>query len=222
MFRSFSLYLVVFWERNLGKKYMYTSLFCIAVGSTTFLLLAFYLSGCSYQLGKVCYIKPNRSLATFWAPLLIVAFLAFIFQTWTVVYCVYIVLRQIWRDSSVFYHSEQPRSSFEYRHRVMARRASLRVRDILRMQWRPIIIVFIILFHVSFLAFVFLQMDRIYDYSSERLLSWLTCLISLGVKDRCLTFASGLGPDENAVVAAIFLLAVSYLIIRLVRQYWAK
>ncbi|KIM98315.1 hypothetical protein OIDMADRAFT_69599, partial [Oidiodendron maius Zn] len=94
-FRSFSLYLVVFWERNLGKKYMYTSLFCIAVGSTTFLLLAFYLSGCSYQLGKVCYIKPNRSLATFWAPLLIVAFLTFIFQTWTVVYCIYIVLRQI-------------------------------------------------------------------------------------------------------------------------------
>jgi hypothetical protein len=210
LFRSLSLHLLVCWGQNLGRKFMYASMACIIVGSFILSMLVLYVPGVSYQLGLVCYINPYKSWGVFWGPLVGVTALTFLFQLLTMAYCVYVVLRPIWHDRTIFFPRGQPRTSIEYRGRLEARQASIQTRKILRMQWRPAIIVFMVVFNVALVSTVFIQADEMYTFPTSRFFPWVGCLVIMGGdKDKCASYTSGLGPTENIIVAAFSLLAVS-------------
>lgn len=200
---------MVVWERNLGRKYMFASLACIILGSIVLLVLDLEITGLSYQLGRVCYINPYKGWGTFWIPLLVIAGLTFVFQFLTMAYCVFIVVRPIWHERTIFFPRRRPRTSVEYRQGAEARQASVQTRKILRMQWRPVLIVFMVVLNVVLLSTVFLEAEGMYTYPTERFIPWVGCLISLGGKEECMTEASKLGPNENLIVAILILLAVS-------------
>jgi hypothetical protein len=209
LFRALSLHLMVVWERNLGNKYMYASLACIILGSVLLLVLDLKVTGTSYQLGRVCYINPYKGWGTFWIPLLVIAGLTLLFQVLTMAYCVFIVLRPIWHERTIFFPRRTPRTSVEYRQGAEARQASVQTRKILRMQWRPVLIVTMIVLNVVFISTVFLEAEGMYTYPTERFVPWIACLGFLGGKEKCMNEAKKLGPSENLIVAIIILLAVS-------------
>jgi hypothetical protein len=201
---------MVVWEKNLGNKYMYFSLACIVLGSVLLPVLDIEITGVSYQLGRVCYINPYKGWGTFWIPLLVITGLTFLFQVLTMAYCLFIVLRPIWHERTIFFPCRKSRTTVGYRQGAEARQTSVQTRKILRMQWRPVLIVFIIVFNVVFLSTVFLEAEGMYTYPTERFIPWLACLAYLGGKERCMNEASGLGPSENLIVAILILMAVSY------------
>jgi hypothetical protein len=214
LFRSLSLHLLVVWERSLGMKYMFASLACIVGGAVLLLVLGLEVTGVSYQLGRVCYINPYQGWGTFWIPLLVITALTFLLQVLTMAYCVFIVLRPIWHERTIFFPRRKPRTSVEYRVGAEARQASIQTRKILRMQWRPVLIVFMVVLNVVLLSTVFLEAESMYTYPTERFVPWVACLSLLGGKENCMDQANGLGPNENLIVAVLVLLAVSYCIIR--------
>ncbi|KIM93696.1 hypothetical protein OIDMADRAFT_184664 [Oidiodendron maius Zn] len=208
LFRSLSLHLMVMWDRTLGKKYMYASLSCIILGTLVLLILDFEVTGVSYQLGRVCYINPFEGWGTFWIPLIVITALTFLLQALTMGYCVFTVLRPILQKSIEFSPRHLPQESVEYRQDSEARQTSIQTRKILRMQWRPIIIVFMIVLNVTFISTVFIEVQGIYTYPTERFVPWAACLVLMGGKDNCMSQADKLGPPENLIVAALILLAI--------------
>ncbi|KIN07169.1 hypothetical protein OIDMADRAFT_110844 [Oidiodendron maius Zn] len=207
LFRSLSLHLMVVWERTLGNKYMFASLTCIVGGAVLLLVLDLEVTGVSYQLGRVCYINPYKGWGTFWIPLLVITALTFLFQVLTMAYCVFIVLRPIYHERTILLRRRQPRTSVEYRLGAKARQASIQTRKILRMQWRPVLIVFMVIFNVVFLSTIFLEAESMYTYPTERFVPWVACLAVSG-KENCMTLANGLGPNENLILTVLVLLAV--------------
>jgi len=117
------------------------------------------------------------------------------------------VMLPIWHERTIFFPRRQPRTSVEYRRGAEARQASIQTRKILRMQWRPVLIVFMIVLNVVLLSTVFLEAEGMYTYPTERFLPWIACLIENG-KDKCMLEADKLGPAENLIVAIIILLAI--------------
>lgn len=188
---------------------MYASLACIIGGTGMLLVLDLQITGVSYQLGRVCYINPYKGWGTFWIPLLVLTGLTFLFQLVTMIYCVFIVLRPMWHERTVFFPRRKPRTSAEYRLGAEARQASVQTRKILRMQWRPVLIVFMIVLNVVFLSTVFLEAEQMYTFPAERFIPWIACLSFSGGKKNCMAQAEKLGPPENLIVTVLFLLAVS-------------
>ena len=192
---------------------MFASLTCIVGGAVLLLVLDLEVTGVSYQLGRVCYINPYKGWGTFWIPLLVITALTLLFQALTMAYCVFIVLRPIYHERTILLRRRQPRTSVEYRLGAKARQASNQTQKILRMQWRPVLIVFMVIFNVVFLSTIFLEAESMYTYPTERFVPWIACLAVSG-KEKCMSLADGLGPNENLILAVLVLLAVSYPILR--------
>ncbi|CRG83017.1 hypothetical protein PISL3812_00365 [Talaromyces islandicus] len=106
-FRTMSLHLFVVWEQKLGRKFKYISLASIFFGTILLVVLQQRVTGTSYQLGKVCYLKPIRGWFTFWTPLLGMAVVSFILQVWTLGYCLLNVFRGIWEDRAIAAYNEE-------------------------------------------------------------------------------------------------------------------
>jgi hypothetical protein len=189
---------------------MYGALSCITLGTLVLLILNFEVTGVSYQLGRVCYINPFDGWGTFWIPLIVITALTFLLQVLTMGYCISIVLRPTLHEWLVAISRRQPRMSVQYRQGAEARQASIQTRKVLRMQWRPVLVVFMVVLNVSFISTVLIEVQGLYTYPTERFIPWMACLVLMGGKDKCTSEADKLGPPENLIVAAIILLAVSY------------
>lgn len=82
----------------------------------------------------------------------------------------------------------------------------------MRLQWRAITVITLILIDVLFFCFVFLRIDsneKQIRTHAERARAWIICLTShLGDKDACVAHAQDLLIDQNTAAALLFLLAV--------------
>ncbi|QKX64083.1 uncharacterized protein TRUGW13939_11256 [Talaromyces rugulosus] len=91
------------------------------------------------------------------------------------------------------------------------RRNSLATQKLLTsMQWRPMFAAFGVLIYVALITVIFMML-RVEDRDpAEKFDNWVSCLIvSSGDKNRCMSYLSDLGPDENLVVVTFFLLALA-------------
>ncbi|KAI9933746.1 hypothetical protein ASPWEDRAFT_105538 [Aspergillus wentii DTO 134E9] len=202
-FRSVSLYLHLCWEVDLGQIFMYTSLTTTIVGSIALVILLVGVSGISYQVGKTCYISIPHSKATFWGPMMAVAALSIILQTMIIAFCVYTVVRPVYDSWIASRYSSDEESIISYTA-FSARQASRRVLRILRMQWRAIAIVVLVLIHVVFMAIAFQTLHLPEHYSLAEVRPWFQCLInSNGDKNECLSYAKHLGPSRVMCIVAL-------------------
>lgn len=209
----------------------------IAIGCGTgipllFLAISLPITGVSYRLGNVCVPANPSALATWFAWLLIFASVSWIIQVVTILYC-------LWRFASSYVAGptrasnskgsntttdsatevsgtpEAPRKiilSSRRRRRIAWRK----VRSILLLQWRSIVMAFIVVNLTIYFGIVFIQQTA----ATQALtggrgltkidLLWVACLIANnGDKNSCLGTAPGLGLSESRAVGTLILASVS-------------
>ncbi|KAL4889789.1 beta-lactamase/transpeptidase-like protein [Aspergillus ambiguus] len=208
LFRSVALHLTVCWEIKPSRMYKNLSLSIIFIGSAALVAVLLSVSGMQYTFGRISYIVPNFDRATFWGPLLGVAAASLILQFITITYCVTLVLRPWFNYQMLRLWGYTPSPDVE---RVLGvQRTALRVRNVMKLQWRNSAITVIILTYVCFLAAVFMQLRKFPDYPESDRHAWFNCLeSSKGNRLSCLPLARPLGPTEPELIAVLFLLIMS-------------
>lgn len=78
------------------------------------------------------------------------------------------------------------------------------------MQWRAILITFLVMAYVCYLAAVLMQLHRFDQYPPSPRHAWFKCLASSkGNKSPCASLAKALGPSEPELFAVLYMLEVS-------------
>lgn len=206
-FRSISLYLQLIWDIEPGTKFRAFALICIFGGSLGLLGIALGVSGVSYQVGDMCYISYPKSVGSFWGPLLAVAFISFVIQTFIMGFCIRgVITRGGTARFSIFRRSDTPDS---LSHVVPPRRISKNIWRILQLQWRAIAIAFLVLLYVAYVAAAVLKWGDRGQFSDEELQPWVDCLVQAkGDGKACVAEARHIGPNSETAVSALALLAV--------------
>ena len=211
--RALSLHLQICWEVIPGKVFFYTSMILgwgiPAVG----LALALTLTGVSFRFGNVCHINHHNGLQDFWGPLLAFAAATLIIQSITFGYCIQVYVRALLHDDAgsetgsglpSFSNSGPTRSG---------RTAFKRVKQVVRLQWRAVTVVLIIIAEIIFFAVVFVRMDNnmtVPQSDPDRIKPWLRCLRdSKGEKNQCIPLVQPLVEGEATILIVLIFLAVS-------------
>ena len=177
------------------------------------LALLLSLTGVSYRFGMTCHINHDKSIGTYWGPLLAFAGAAAILQFVTLGYCIRVYIRSLLQSDETSNESGMLSYHGSSRTVVTARAAYRRVSTVIAMQWRGMMIVLIIIVDVVFLAVVFMKMDnetKDQPKNIDKIAPWIICLIeNRGDKNKCLNKASALLVNEATVLAVLILLSVS-------------
>jgi hypothetical protein len=209
--RSLSVFLQICFQIVPGKKFLYGSLLAGWGIPAIFLGLAMGLSGVSYRFGNICHINHERSLGTFWGPLLATGLLAGIIQFVTFGYCIRVYLRSVMNGGSPSGHSSKLQSFHGSSQTMSPRAVYRRVRKVIRLQWRGMMVIMLLLICVVYFAVVFIKLDSMTAKvleDPESAFPWLTCIVvNGGDKDKCLDQAGSLILSRPLVMAVLFLIA---------------
>ena len=177
--------------------------------------LVLALTKWSYRFGTTCHINHDKSVPTYWGPILGFAVAAAILQFVTLGYCIRVYIRSVLQPEETTTESGLPSNQGSVRTAVSARAAYRRVRKAITLQWRGIFIVLVIILNVIFLALIFIKMDVMTASASRDLTQirpWLVCLVlNGGRKDACLDHTRGIVVNEATVSAVLYLLSVGFL-----------
>lgn len=207
MFRSVALHITICWEVKLGKAYKNVSLIIIFIGSAALVVVLLTVSGMQYTFGRISYIVPYYDRATFWGPLLAISSASLMLQFVTVIYCMTLILRPWFNYQMLRWLGYTP--SPDVTRVLDVQRTALRIRNIIKLQWRNSLITMTILTYVCFLAAIFMKLHQFQDYAESDRRAWFKCLASTkGNRDSCLPLAEPLGPTEPELIAVLFLLVV--------------
>lgn len=194
-----------------------------------FLAISLPIAGVSYRLGNVCV--PNRfsALPTWFAWILIFAAASWIIQVVTILYC-------LWRFASTMVAAgptgkttgHASKSSVSTADSGLTKGGSAvtparrrrgawrKVKRLLMLQWRSIVLAFIVANLTVHFGIVFIQQNLTTKIlpGTENLtnvdLTWFVCLMAHnGDKNACLSQASGLGLAEGRALGTLVLAPVS-------------
>lgn len=197
-----------------------------------FLAISLPITGVSYRLGNVCVPNDPSALATWFAWLIIFAAISWIIQVATIVYC-------LWKFASSSLTgpshgtsgsrasnttdtgvstSDDPNAPQKKpltpgrRNRIAWRK----VRSVLALQWRSIVMAFIVVNLTIYFGIVYLQQAATThstpssNATSTQDSAWIACLIANdGGKDECMKGAAGLGLSESRAIGTLVLGSVS-------------
>ncbi len=128
-------------------------------------------------------------------------------------YCIKVYLQSLMEDQNTRTHESSGLPSFNGSVRTAtAAQAYRRVRRVVRLQWRGITIVLLILINVVFFSFVFVYLDvatQRTEQNYERARPWFLCLImNGGDKNKCLDLAEKVVLKQATVMAVLIMLSV--------------
>lgn len=207
-FRSVALHFSVCWEILPGPIFKYASLGISFLGSAGLLALALSICGVQYTFGRICYLIPNHDDAVFWWPLLSVSIASLILQIGTIGYCVVKTVRPWFHYCKLRWSGAQPSADEE--RLISSLHTASKVRRVVQMQWRAILITFLVMAYVCYLAAVLMQIRRFDEYSPSARLAWFKCLAkSKGDTTQCSHLTSAIGPSEPELFAVLYMLEVS-------------
>ena len=176
--------------------------------------IALPVTGVSYRFGNTCHINHEKALQDYWGPLLAFAVVSTILQFATFGYCIKVYIKSLFDDTATSDNSSGLPTYNSSVRTVTATQALRRIKKVVALQWRSIIIVLIIIVNVTFLAVIFISMDRAVlaakkDVSKAQ--PWIICLVmNGGDKTKCLAKAGSLIKNESTVMAALLLLSVRF------------
>lgn len=195
-----------------------------------FLTISLPVTGVSYSFGNVCVPSNATALPTWFAWILIFASISWVIQVLTILFC-------LWRFASFTLagpsrematsqcsiptvasgNSDPPQAS--PKPMTPGRRKHIawrRVKNILVLQWRSIVMAFIVVNLTIYFGIVFIQHVAANEAQahSPRItstdLDWFACLTAHhGDKNKCLDGAPGLGLSESRAVGTLVLASVS-------------
>ena len=122
-------------------------------------------------------------------------------------------LQSLIEDNSNSNHSSALPSFNGSVRTATAAQAYRRVRRVIRLQWRGIIVVLLIITDLIFFFIIFVYLDQASQLSGERLVKarpWLLCLVVYkGDQKQCLSLARNVVLKQSTVMAVLLLQAVS-------------
>ncbi|EED17008.1 conserved hypothetical protein [Talaromyces stipitatus ATCC 10500] len=213
LLRTIALHLQVCWEVIIGPVFMWAA-FAVGLGlPVLILILMLVFTGVSYRFGNVCHINSKDSLGDYWIPLLVFSGLALIMQFVTMGYCIHVYVKALFDPADPTSTSNSGLPSYSSSSRtVTARQAYRRVRRVLKLQWRSMALVMVILANVIYLAVTFLRLDSdmsVNAANAAKAKPWLTCLAVFKDPHKCTKEASALGITEAALDAVLVLLCIA-------------
>lgn len=192
----------------LGRKFMIGAFICgfgIPIIIQTIMLI---YTGVSYRFGGTCHINVKDSTKTYWYPLLAFAAAALVLQFGTLCYCMYVYVKSAFDKSASTTGSSSLPSLAATTRPATARQAYRRIRRIMRLQWRGVAIVLVIIGNVIFFAVVFVDLNNAVK-NTENAMPWVTCLlINMGDRSKCTKQASVIGPNGATLLAVLYLLSL--------------
>uniref|UniRef100_A0A093UXB2 Frizzled and smoothened-like protein O n=1 Tax=Talaromyces marneffei PM1 TaxID=1077442 RepID=A0A093UXB2_TALMA len=213
LLRTIALHLQVCWEVVIGPVFMWIS-FAVGLGVPVLILtLMLVFTGVSYRFGGVCHINSKNSLHDYWLPALVFGGMGLVLQFVTMGYCIHVYIRALFDPADPTSTSNSGLPSYASSSRTAtARQAYKRVQRVLKLQWRSMALVMVILANVIYLSVTFLQLDSDLTLNAANLAKaqpWLTCLATLRDPTKCASEASALGLTEAALDAALVLLCIA-------------
>lgn len=203
-----ALHSSVCWEIQPGPLFKYISLGLSLFGSAGLLALALSICGVQYTFGRICYLIPNHDRAVFWWPLLSVSITSLVLQVATIAYCVTKTVQPWFHYCKLRWSGAQPSADEE--RLISSLHTASRVRKVVQMQWRAILITFLVMAYVCYLATVLMQLQRFDQYPTSARHAWFQCLVSSkGDTTLCASLAGALGPSEPELFAVLYMLEVS-------------
>lgn len=213
-YRALSLHLQICWEVIPGIKFFYSALAFGWGVPAAGLALALSLTGVSFRFGTLCHINHDNGLADFWGPLMAFAAGGLIIQVVTLIYCIQVYVKALFDDKTTTETSSALPSYNGSVRTATARQAYRRVKRVIKLQWRGVAIVLLIIAWVVFFSIVFVSMDSnltsAADNSSTKMEPWLLCLaLNGGEKTECLKYVREFVVNEATIIAVLVCLASS-------------
>jgi hypothetical protein len=166
-------------------------------------------TGVSFRFGEICNINSKDGLQVYWTPIIAFTAAALVLKLSTMAYCMHLYLRSLFNKSASMMDNSSGLPFYTSSvHTLTAGQAYRRVRGMLRLQWRGVAIVLIILANVTFFAVVFINLDSVVypnEANMEKAKPWLICLALGGTKKECESDASSLGPNKATLLALVYL-----------------
>ncbi|KAF2859547.1 hypothetical protein K470DRAFT_95880 [Piedraia hortae CBS 480.64] len=208
------LRIVVDFQRPIAYKWVALTL---GIGLPAFYLaICLPISGVAYRLGDVCIPSRTSAFATWFVWVIVFSTLSTLILIFTIVYCIWkFALSVVSRDrldnevttSTSFIQIQQTKKkSLQRRHRL----EWARIKEVLLMQWRTIILTFIIMNESVYFAIVFAQQTGAAEAAlhgvRKKDIEFASCLMmNHGNKNACLAKATGMGLNQAQVVATLIL-----------------
>ncbi|KAM5443684.1 hypothetical protein MferCBS31731_001458 [Microsporum ferrugineum] len=211
-FRTLSLHLQICWNLVLGQRFFLGTLALGWAIPPMGLTIGLVLTGVSYRFGNVCHINHDRSIADFWGPILAISGASLLVHLITLLYCMQVYIRSVFEDkpptdtSSAFPSYSGSVTTLTYRQTFK------RVKHVMKMQWRGIAVVLVVMAYAIFFTCVFLDLDHSVENTPENVevvKPWILCLASTkGDVKYCLHEHQGhlRGPSEGLIFAVLLLL----------------
>lgn len=192
-----------------------------------FLAIEMGTIGVSYKLGNICLPSGPEAFVAWYVWLVVFAGLSAIILIATIVFCLWKFAISALAGVGVSTHKSnvsansaaltEPEPGQPPSKRAMKRQKRVewaRIKKVLRLQWRTIVLAFIILNESVFFGLVFTQSTGAAEAAvhgrtlPDRI--WAACLVvNDGDKSACLAQSSGLGLSGPRVIATWLLLSVS-------------
>lgn len=185
--------------------------------------------GVSYKLGRVCLPSGPEAFVAWYVWMVVFGGLSAILLLFTIVYCLWkfalSALANVGAStqrSTISTRSEEPAPGQPPTKRAIRRSKRVewaRIKKVLYLQWRTILLAFIILNEAVFFGLVFTQTTGAAEAAAHGQTPadqiWSACLIVTGGnKEACLAQSNGLGLSGPRVVATWLLLSVSLILPR--------
>lgn len=209
--RSLWLHIRIFWDIDPGKWFMWGSIVFGTALPLVSLIAVLSVTGLSYRMGQTCLPNHEHAIVTFWIWLIIFAILAFLLQTFTSGYCLYVYVRSLRRM-----RRESIIDSFE---RIQVRRKLEswdNVKALFLLQWRNILVsVFVIIGSISFFIVFWTQdgkLGRVFNNPNNIMAvkTWIICqILSMGDKQECRKYVQDFTVDQVTVLISLILASVS-------------
>ncbi|KAL4733412.1 hypothetical protein BDV11DRAFT_213946 [Aspergillus similis] len=190
-FRSLALYVRLIWDVEPGTVFQCISIVSIFGGAAGMLGVALGVSGVSYQVGEMCYVSYQNSIASFWGPLIGVAFISWLITMYILGYTIRGVLTRggTTHIYSIFKRRDDGSDPLSRALQVETMRRNLWL--MVKLQWRAIVTSCLVLGSPG-------------QYSEEDLMPWISCLVvTEGDKHACNAEASAIGPDKKTGVSSV-------------------
>lgn len=209
--RSLWLHIRIFWDRELGIRFMWGSIIFGTLMPLVSLIAVLSVTGFSYRMGQTCLPNHEHALETFWIWLVIFASLAFILQIFTSGYCFYAYIRSMRR-----LRSEQAVNSLESNATRRKLISWVHVKQMFLLQWRNILVsVFVIIGSISFFIVFWRQnhkLGRVFNSPGNisAIKSWVICQNSSVGDEECRKYVKDFTVNRAAVLASLILASVSF------------
>ncbi|KAH7380669.1 hypothetical protein BKA66DRAFT_609761 [Pyrenochaeta sp. MPI-SDFR-AT-0127] len=207
--RSLWLFLRIIYDVAPGRRFMYASIATGTLLPVVFLVAVLTSTGYSYRMGQTCLPNHENSIVTFWMWLLIFAILAFVLQSITMGYCVWIYIRTLRQERS------NPSDGSDEQTRCTHMQTWRNMKKLFVLQWRNVLVCTLVLIGSLIFFIAFWTRNSRLGHAFNRgeniplIKLWISCqTASRDDLSECRKYIQNIIIDETSVLTALILVSL--------------